>query len=349
MIDRALAVVLSRSGGQASRALAALLLLCFLGQQAEAHMIVLRGISFSDELGGFVLEQVTGKGSIADPFVVVERMIDPDGATLVFRADPSLGNLIGSPDRIGFALVKVIKNATGHDWSSLEVELQSKLGVPSDHTDELSYGQGSTAGRPFTASAFARITLIDEPFDRIEFEDGSVPAGGEVSLRFVISQPGTLRKAFIAQRPGRPVALRERTAPSVGTNVLPGSGCVAGCPTKFVNQRRQVTLEISPAANRGTINLPAHLVDTRRAYNALTFMERQAALVPGKAAIVEDPAQIAFEILHQRFIAHLQQRPLGQHGAPVIHHCGIEPVVAAEFAEIVAVAQRIADEGLAIG
>ena len=199
--------------GRAARFLiAALLLLCFLGPRADAHTIVLHGISFSDELGGFVLEQVTGTGSIADPFVVVERMVDPNGATLVFRADLSLGNLVGSPDRIGFAIVKVIKNATGHDWSSLEVELQSKLGVPSDHTDELSYGQGSTAGRPFTASAFARITLIDEPYDRIEFEDGSVPAGGEVTLRFVVSQPASMHEAFIAQRPSRPVALRDRPA-----------------------------------------------------------------------------------------------------------------------------------------
>lgn len=200
--------------------LAALLLSCLLGQWAEAHTIALRGISFSDELGGFVLERVSGKGSIADPFVVVERIIDPDGATLVFRADPSLGNLIGSPDRIGFALVKVIKNDTGHDWSSLEVELQSKLGVPSDHTDELSYGQGSEAGRPFTASAFARITLMDEPFDRIEFEDGSVPAGGVVSLRFVVSQPGSLREGFIAQRPSRPVAMRERPPASTPPSAL---------------------------------------------------------------------------------------------------------------------------------
>ena len=175
---------------------------------AGAATISLHGVAFSDELGGFVLERVTGQGSIADPFVVVERMTDADGATLVFRADPAFGNRIGSPDRIGFALVKVIKNATGHEWSSLEIELQSRFGIPSDHTDELSFGQGSTAGRPFTASAFAHITLIDEPFDRIEYDDGNVPPGGEVTLRFVVSQPGSLREAFIAQRPGRPVAQR---------------------------------------------------------------------------------------------------------------------------------------------
>ncbi len=189
-------------------ALAVALLIIAPTKAALSHTIALQGISFSDELGGFDLERVTGKGSISDPFVVVERVSNPDGATLVFRATPVLGNLIGSPDRIGFALVKVMVNATGHDWSSLEVELQSKFGVPSDHTDELSYGQGSDAGRPFTSSVFRHVTLIDEPYDRIEFDDGTVPPGGSVVLRFVVSQPASMQKAFIVQRPGRPVAFQ---------------------------------------------------------------------------------------------------------------------------------------------
>ena len=192
------------------RARAGLLAIWLTGMMvpAQAGTITRLGVSFSDELGGFVLEQVTGKGSIADPFVVVERITDPDGAALVYRADPAFGNHIGSPDRIGFSLVKVIKNATGHGWSGFEIELQSKFGIPSDNTDELSYGQGSTAGRPFTSSVFGHVTLIDEPFDRIEFDDGSVPPGGEVTLRFVVSQPGSLHEAFIVQRPSGPVAGR---------------------------------------------------------------------------------------------------------------------------------------------
>ena len=275
---------------------AAVMLLLVAPGMARAHTVVLRGISFSDELGGFVLEKVTGRGSIADPFVVVERLTDINGATLVFRADPSLGNLIGSPDRIGFALVKVIKNETGRDWSSLEIELQSKLGVPSDHTDELSYGQGSTAGRPFTASAFGRVTLIDEPYDRIECEDGIVPAGTAVTLRFVVSQPGSLAEAFIAQRPGRPVA---------GRGAVPGS--LAGIGTQRLEERSEMGFEMPPASDRGAIEPAADLIDTRRTHGALGLVERQAALVPGQATIIEDRAQTAFEILHQRLIAHLQQ------------------------------------------
>ncbi len=279
---------------------AAFILLLAAPGMARAHTIVLRGISFSDELGGFVLEKVSGRGSIADPFVVVERLTDINGATLVFRAEPVLGNLIGSPDRIGFALVKVIKNETGRDWSSLEIELQSKLGVPSDHTDELSYGQGSTAGRPFTASAFGRVTLIDEPYDRIECEDGIVRAGAAVTLRFVVSQPGGLGEAFIAQRPGRPVA---------GRGAVPGS--LAGIEAQRLEQGPEMGFEMPPASDRGAIEPPADLVQARRAHRAPGLVEGKAAVVPGQAAVIENRAQAAFEIIHQRFIAHLQQRPPG--------------------------------------
>jgi hypothetical protein len=173
---------------------------------AQSASFSVSGVTFSDELGGFVLERVTGQGSVDDPFVVVERMTNPDGATLLFRADPAFGNRIGSIDRIGFALVKVVENATGRAWTSFELELQSTLGIPSDNRDELSFGQGSTAGRPFTATSFALVTIIDEPFDRIEYDKGRVPIGGSVTLRLVISQPASLHEAYLAQRPGKPIA-----------------------------------------------------------------------------------------------------------------------------------------------
>ncbi len=214
------------------------LIACILpAWSGECRTVALHGIVFSDEQGGFVLEKVTGRGSIADPFVVVERITDEDGGILTFRADPSLGNLIGSPDAIGFALVKVIKNATGHAWSGLEIELQSQLGVPSGHTDELSYGQGTTLGRPFTASAFAVVSLMDEPYDRIECTEGDVPSGGAVTLRFVVSQPRNLREAFIAQRPARPVASRP-TPPS-----QPGA---AGVRAQRADQRAGMALMAPP-------------------------------------------------------------------------------------------------------
>jgi hypothetical protein len=164
------------------------------------------GITFSDELGGLVLEKVTGEGSMDDPFVVTERMTDPNGGTLLFRVDAAFGNRIGSQHTIGFALIKVIENATNIPWTSFELELQSKRGIPSDYFDGLSFGQGSNAGRPFTATGFDRITVIDEPYDRIEFDHGRVAMGGRAILRFVISETLPLSEAYLVQRPTPPVA-----------------------------------------------------------------------------------------------------------------------------------------------
>src|SRR4029077_15602184 len=146
-------------GGRGMKWAAIGLGLMLLPCPAQSASFSVSGVTFSDKLGGFVLERVTGHGSVDDPFVGVEGGPNPEGGTLLFRADPAFGNRIGSIDQIGFALVKVVENMTGHPWTSFELELQSKLGIPSDDLDELSFGQGSTAGRPFTATSFSLVTI----------------------------------------------------------------------------------------------------------------------------------------------------------------------------------------------
>ena len=178
--------------------------LCPIG--AQGATITVNGVTFSDRLGGFVLEKATGKGTLDDPFVLVERMTDPNGGTLSYLVPPEYGNHIGSQHHIGFALVKVIENATDIPWTSFELELQSILGTPSDYFDGLSFGQGSQAGRPFSAIGFNQTTVIDEPYDRIEFDHGRIPIGGHVTLRFVITEYDPLIEAYLLQRPGRPIA-----------------------------------------------------------------------------------------------------------------------------------------------
>jgi hypothetical protein len=175
-------------------------------EETRAASLTVDGVTFSDELGGFVLEGVTGNGSMDDPFVIVERMTSASGGVLRFRIDPAFGNRIGSQHTIGFALIKVIENATDFTWNSFELELQSQLGVPSGYADGLSFGQGSTAGRPFMSLEFARVRMIDEPYDQVEFEDGKVPVGSRTTLRIVITESTPLSDAYLAQRPTRPLA-----------------------------------------------------------------------------------------------------------------------------------------------
>ena len=202
----------------------AVLLLCPLRTHAASFTVA--GVTFSDDLGGFVLERVSGQGSMDDPFVLVERMTDPNGGTLEFHVDPAFGNRIGSMHSIGFALIKIVTNATSLPWDSFELELQSTLGVPSDYADGLSFGQGSQAGRPFTGTGFGRTRIIDEPYDRVEFDQGKIPIRGQTALRFVISESLPLAVAYLLQRPMKPIALGPATngMARVETNPPPEEG-----------------------------------------------------------------------------------------------------------------------------
>ena len=185
-----------------------------LPHAAGGASLTASGVTFIDEQGGFVLERVTGEGSLDDPFVVMERMTDINGGTLTFHVSPTFGNEIGTQHAIGFAIIKVIENETGFPWTSFEIELQSTLGTPSDYGDGLSFGQGSKAGKPFTATGFEQVTLIDEPYDRIEYDQGKILTGSRATFRFVVSETMPLRQAYLAQRPRRPVA-DEIGAPNV--------------------------------------------------------------------------------------------------------------------------------------
>ena len=40
-------------------------------EKTRAASLTVDGVTFSDELGGFVLEGVTGSGSMDDPFIIV--------------------------------------------------------------------------------------------------------------------------------------------------------------------------------------------------------------------------------------------------------------------------------------
>jgi hypothetical protein len=175
---------------------------------AEADELSAGGVSFSDELGGFILEGLTGTGTLGNPFVVTERITDANGGDLIIRVNPLFGNEIGSQHAIGFALVKVVENATSFAWTSFELELQSIHGVPSDYDDGLSFGQGSNAGRPFSDEGFRDMAVTDEPYDRIELDQGKILVGGRTTFRFVITETMPLAMAYLAQRPRRPVANR---------------------------------------------------------------------------------------------------------------------------------------------
>jgi len=177
-----------------------------LSPAAAAEMTV-KGLTFSDEEGGLRLLAVWGSGSLEDPLTVVEEIYDTAGAVLVVRGvGPQSGNAIPTNHPAGFALRKIVTNATQQTWTFFDIELQKVLGTPSDIYDGLSFGQDAQAGRPFTSNRFAQSVSQDEPRDFITFFDGEVEPGETVSLNFIVTATGPVPEVIILQQPNRPLA-----------------------------------------------------------------------------------------------------------------------------------------------
>ena len=165
------------------------------------------GITFSDAGGGFTIVAVSGSGSIGDPFIVVEEITGPSAAVLIIEGlSESFGNRVGTLHLTGLALRKVIHNRTPFVWNFVDFELQQIFGASSDYLDGLSFGQGSSAGRPFTSTRFEDVDAFDEPLDSITFTGGALRPGESAVFDFVITDTTPIERFYLVQRPSRPMA-----------------------------------------------------------------------------------------------------------------------------------------------
>ncbi len=165
------------------------------------------GITFSDAGGGFTIVAVSGSGSNDDPFIVVEEITGPSAAVLIIEGlSSAFGHKVGTRHPSGLALRKIIHNRTPFIWTCLDFELQQVLGASSDYLDGLSFGQGSSAGRPFTSTRFGKTNELTEPLDAITYLDGVLRPGESGVFDIVITDTTPIDRFYLVQRPSRPIA-----------------------------------------------------------------------------------------------------------------------------------------------
>ena len=165
------------------------------------------GITFSDAGGGFTIVAVSGSGSKEDPFIVVEEITGPSAAVLIIEGlSSAFGNKVGTLHPTGLALRKIIHNRTPFIWTFLDFELQQVLGTSSDYLDGLSFGQGSSAGRPFTSTRFDETNELTEPLDAITYHGGVIRPGESGVFDIVITDTTPIDRFYLVQRPSRPIA-----------------------------------------------------------------------------------------------------------------------------------------------
>ena len=174
---------------------------------AEAKPLVLEGLTFSDELGGVELIDGWGRGTLDDPFVLVEQITGVGPATLIVRGTTwRIGNRIGSHHEVGFAVVKVVHNRTEVAWPIFDMELREFQDSSSPFGDGLSFGQATDAGKPFQSDHYLRNQDVDEPYDGVSFFDGVVEPGGQATFRFVITDTTPKYEFYLLQRRDSPMA-----------------------------------------------------------------------------------------------------------------------------------------------
>ncbi|MBN2243056.1 MAG: PEP-CTERM sorting domain-containing protein [Acidobacteria bacterium] len=211
---------------------AALLAFAIAIPQAWAGPVTVNGLTFSEVSAGFTITGGSGTGTEQDPIVLNETVTGLD-VTLSIEGMPQFGNLTGSGHSTGFAIQKVVTNNTGIDWDFYDHELQEILGTPSSDGDGLSFAQGYAAGRPWTSDVFMSYNEIILPRDYINFFNGIVPNGGEVTFNYIITDNSPIDLFYLRQRPDF-----EAVIPEPGTLLLFGTGLTGLALVAFRRKRK---------------------------------------------------------------------------------------------------------------
>ncbi|WP_119303256.1 hypothetical protein [Dongia deserti] len=195
--------------------LAALLICGFLwAESALAVEITHEGITFSDEGGGdegsgFTLLSVSGRGSLDDPYVIVEDVTGPRQAILTIRGLKRVGNRIGTHHIAGIAVTKIVFNRSEGVWQNYQLELREILTRHSPYEDGLSFAQNTVIAGAFTASSFPNLQRFDEPQDTLGFSGKSVPPGESAQFSFLITDMSPVERFYLFQEPLQPVSYLE--------------------------------------------------------------------------------------------------------------------------------------------
>ena len=176
---------------------------------ATAEPFVLDGITFSDIEGGFEIVDAWGTGTLDDPFTIVERVTGSgDAVLLVEGMTREFGNRADSNHFSGFALVKIVLNATSQSWRQYRIELQETPGDGSTYYDGLSFGQEQQRDtRSIISDRFDRTRVVDEPADGLLFSGGVVSPGDTVTFTLLITDNSPAERFYVVQRREVPLSM----------------------------------------------------------------------------------------------------------------------------------------------
>lgn len=187
--------------------LAGLSLLLPVSAAAEENKVWRAGnYSFSDELGGFTIRSVSGKGTPEDPIVIEEELNSASPVTLTVRA-AAIGDTASPQGNLATSslfLRIIIVNGSGQSWIEFEFELQEILHRPSDFGDGLSFDQRRENSGSIGSSNFGKFDRDFEPYDRLLFTQGKVDISQSAEFNFALTDFTPRWRFYIVQDPRIP-------------------------------------------------------------------------------------------------------------------------------------------------
>jgi hypothetical protein len=185
----------------------ALLAWSSLSRAEETHKVWETGAySFSDELGGFRITGVSGKGTEADPIVLQEELDSASPVTLTIRTTSPIMAMDTSGNFANGILHMRIDalNNSDHGWVEFQFELQEILNQPSTFGDGLSFDQRNKTPENIKSSNYAKFDRDFEPYDRLLFTDGKVDPEKTVDFEFLITDFTPRWTFYLVQDPRIP-------------------------------------------------------------------------------------------------------------------------------------------------
>lgn len=162
--------------------------------------------SFSDELGGFRIAGIAGKGTKDDPIVIREEFNSATPVTMVIRTVRPIRPFDYSGHYAnGFLHIRIeVLNNSELPWIEFEFELQEQLGKASIFGDGLSFDQRRAESSNIWSESFREYSRAFEPYDRLLFREGKIDHLDGASFNFFITDFTPRWEFYLVQDPRIP-------------------------------------------------------------------------------------------------------------------------------------------------
>ena len=147
-----------------------------LAQSPSVQKIWTAGpFSFSDELGGLQIVDVSGSGTYFDPGVVRQKFQTTGKATITVRRNEMIARALSPHSSWSTLHMRLqVENLSAASWIGFRLELQEELGKASIYGDGLSFNQLTRDESSILSNRFSKYEVEHEPGDRLVFVDGWV-------------------------------------------------------------------------------------------------------------------------------------------------------------------------------